>query len=407
MLFNRLISGIFLALLFLFVHIAFSQTTLLQESFETDGESSRYTSNSGNDAGLSDVWERTNSLPHSYHSTTMSTGTMDGSYYWVAEDTYSLLSADAHVTLNALDVSSYENLTVTVAVAISRHGQNRWERDDVVAIEYNMDGGGWNTIGLFSGNNASPGLGGALFQDSDATLSTFGTFTTEVTGTFADFTFSVGATGSSLQVRLRVDCNGSEELGVDNIVIEGDLVTPVDWLGFEVVTSGTQSQLLWEVASEENNEGFGVERAEKSEWNAQANFQELAFVAGRGSSTTPYRYTHTIEHQPNGHYLYRLRQVDFDGKFSYSDVVESAVEHDKMLTVFPNPFSNQIQIAMIEAEEEILGLALFNSKGESVPIPVSHQASFHLLNTSHLPPGLYLLVIKSSQAITRKKMLKI
>ncbi|MEM7375389.1 MAG: T9SS type A sorting domain-containing protein [Bacteroidota bacterium] len=207
--------------------ISIGQTTLLQESFETDGETLRYTSNSGDDATLSDIWDRTDQNPHPYHAVGITSGTLDGSWYWIGEDVFSLLAgADAFVSLNALNVSGQSNLDVQIAIGMSRFGQNRWENDDYFLIEYNMDGAGWNIIGLFTGDNPGAALGGALKLDTDNNPATFGPFsTTEVTGTFVDHTFSIPATGNSLEVRVRTNCNGSEEIGFDNIRIRGIMST--------------------------------------------------------------------------------------------------------------------------------------------------------------------------------------
>lgn len=213
--------------LMLAMSVSIGQTTLLQESFETDGETLRYTSNSGDNAVLSDIWDRTDQNPHPYHSTGITAGTLDGSWYWIGEDVFSLLGgADAFLSLNALSVTGFSSLDVQIAIGMSRFGQNRWENNDFLLIEYNMDGAGWNIAGLFTGDNPSPGIGGALKLDTDNNLATFGPFgTTEVTGTFVDHTFSIPATGNSLEVRIRTNCNGSEEIGFDNIRIRGIMST--------------------------------------------------------------------------------------------------------------------------------------------------------------------------------------
>ncbi|MEM7370437.1 MAG: hypothetical protein AAF587_17640, partial [Bacteroidota bacterium] len=202
--------------------LSFAQVTLLQESFETDGETSRYTSNSFNNPALSDVWDRTDQNPAPYHSQTITAGTRDGSWYWAGEDVFSGLGgSDAFVTLNAFNVSGFSSLDVQIALGISRFGQGRWENDDFMIVEYNMDAAGWNIIGLFRGNNPTNGLGGALFQDTDNSTVSFGPFGTEVTGTFADFTLPIPVTGTSIQIRVRTNCNGSEEPGFDNIRLRG------------------------------------------------------------------------------------------------------------------------------------------------------------------------------------------
>lgn len=220
-------------LCFFFLLIPFyqiqGQTILLQESFETDGEGSRYTSNSGNTGGQSppgnDIWDRTDQNPAPFHSLAIATGSRDGSWYWAGEAVSDLalnVGADGFMTLNALNVSGFTSLDVQIALGISRAGQGRWERQDVVRVEYNMDNSGWDIVGLFRGNDpTSDFTGGELAQDMDNDETSFGPYGTVVNGTFADFTLPIPVTGSSLQVRVTGTFLGSEELGFDNIRIRG------------------------------------------------------------------------------------------------------------------------------------------------------------------------------------------
>jgi len=220
-------KSLFLLLCAVFLHFqSTAQVTLLQESFETDGEASRYTSNPFDNINLQDFWGRTDMNPAPYHQQAITAGTRDGSWYWAGEDVQSTLrfdinSKDGFVTLNAINVSSYHSLDVQVALGISRFAEVRWKNDDYIMVEYNMDNTGWNIIGLFAGNNSTAGFGGQLRQDTDNNLATFGPFGTLVTGAFADFTFPVPVTGNSLQVRIRTNCNDMQELGFDNIRIRG------------------------------------------------------------------------------------------------------------------------------------------------------------------------------------------
>jgi hypothetical protein len=77
--------------------------------------------------------------------------------------------------------------------------------------------------------------------------------------------------------------------------------------------------LNWEVTSETNNKGFYVERKQKGDFN----YVPIGFISGRGNSSTPkaYSYTDNILDLSSEQALYRLKQVDFDGRFAYSDVV--------------------------------------------------------------------------------------
>ncbi|MEM7368271.1 MAG: T9SS type A sorting domain-containing protein [Bacteroidota bacterium] len=390
----------------------FSQTIIVQESFETDGEGTRYTSNSGENVSLSDIWDRTNLLPHTYHSTTIGTGTLNGSFYWAAEDIGSLhgIGTFGFLTLNAVNISGYTNLEVVIALGLSRHGQTRWENDDILAVEYNIDGGGWNIIGLYTGDNAGAGLGGLTRLDTDNDPSTLGPHGDQMEADFTDYTFAISATGSSMQIRIRTNVDGSEEFGFDNVRVQGDVPTPVEWLSFDVETENNDAHLSWTVAQEENNEGFYIEQAVRPLDGSQPDFQQVGFVAGRGTVSTPFMYQYSISDQAAGHYVYRLKQVDLDGSFEYSKVVEARIGSSFQLQIFPNPAGNQFTIAYSLAEEskvqaivyDLMGRHLFTSSFLSqAGLQNSHQ-----LEVGHLPNGEYLLEVKTAQEVVRKRFVK-
>lgn len=386
--------ALFFSFQLLLLSLSFGQTTLLQESFETDGEGSRYTSNTFNDATFSDVWERTNSNPHPYHGTTITAGTRDGSFYWAGEDIESELGTGNYgvVTLGAVNISGYTDLSVSVALGISRFGQDRWESNDYIIVESNIDNAGWNIIGLFGGNNLT--LGGALREDTDLSIGTFGPFGTEVTGTFSDFSFTIAGTGSSLQVRVRVKCNGTEEPGFDNIRIVGTETLPVELLDFSGEMVGTTLQLNWQTASELNNEGFEIERSPNGE-----SWETIGFVAGTGTSSESTEYSFLDSSPIAGESYYRLRQIDFDGNYSYSKRILVEPSPDQTLSFYPNPVRHTLHLSGIEATQisilDLTGKLLFQVPGTQAEIDLSH-----------LPNGLYFLRWQGNNRTWTKKIIK-
>lgn len=390
----------------------FSQTVLVQESFESDGEGTRYTSNSG-DSGINDVWSRTTSLPHPYHSTsnTIGTGTLNGTTYWAAEDVLDLLGGpDAHVTLNAVTVTGVTNLEVVIALGLSRQGETRWENDDFLIIEYNMDGGGWNIITLYRGDDAGFNIPGITRLDTDNDMGTHGPFGAELAGDFTDYTIAIPATGTSLQVRIRTNVNGSEEFGFDNIRIQGDVPTPVEWLSFEVETEKNNSLLSWTVAQEENNEGFYVEQAIRQPDGSNPDFQQVGFVVGRGTSSSAFTYQYSIDDQAAGHYVYRLKQVDLDGSYAYSKVVEARIGSAFQVQLFPNPANNQLNFAYSLEKESSIQASIYDMMGRHL-LTTSYMSQAGMQNVQqlevgHLPSGDYILEVKTSQEVIRKRFLK-
>lgn len=116
----------------------------------------------------------------------------------------------------------------------------------------------------------------------------------------------------------------------------------VDTVSFTYFT-GTETSsgilLEWGTASELNNQGFEVQRKLGS-----VEYSTIAFVQGYGTSNTPHSYSYTDNYLYSGEsYVYRLKQIDFDGSFQYSQEVTIIVSYsgpDTLYQNFPNPFEN-------------------------------------------------------------------
>ena len=209
---------LFTFLSLLVVNLASAQ--LLTESFETDGEGTRYTSNffnlTCNDHFLraqdSDVGVTIcpTNVPAGEH----------GTFYWSGEDTDQALGGEAILTLNPLAVTGFA-LDMDVYLALGRPNDFRLEPTDYLIFEYNMDGGGWNQFGAFYGSNDGSGSGN-LVQDADLN-GAYDPGGAEVNSfTFQNFNFTIPALGNSVQIRFRLLASiGSEEVLLDYIRVNG------------------------------------------------------------------------------------------------------------------------------------------------------------------------------------------
>jgi hypothetical protein len=217
-----------------------SDILLVQESFETDGETTRYDTNTF-DAGA-DFFYRTNSNPPTQFP--LSIGGVNGTYFWASEDIASLGNplgdtGPGVIRLKEQDVAFYDSIKVVVALAVDRVNNdpdgtppiniwgNRWELNDFVRIQYAFDansggtnllGGTYTTVGQFVGNDE---FGGDLQQDTDLNGVANGGAPT-INRTLTDYEFTIPNSGSSLSIQLRVDHDGgTEELAIDNIRVYG------------------------------------------------------------------------------------------------------------------------------------------------------------------------------------------
>lgn len=162
---------------------------------------------------------------------------------------------------------------------------------------------------------------------------------------------------------------------------------PVEWEYFGVAANPQGVMLEWKTASELNNEFFAVQRSFDGVF-----FEQIGTVAGKGNSTTGHSYTFLDEHPWPGVTFYRLKQVDTDGAFDYSNIVELRNDNPQvLLTAFPNPARDRFEFRLLGATGTTpLDIALLDATGRIV---CNRRATSTRgeLDVSALSPGIYLL----------------
>lgn len=161
---------------------------------------------------------------------------------------------------------------------------------------------------------------------------------------------------------------------------------PVELLTFTGQSTGLGNQLLWTTASETNNDYFDLERS------ADENFSKVATIAGHGNSASNINYDFLDETPLNGINYYRLKQVDYDGNFKYSNVISIMNDsEDSNVIVYPNPTNDQIQII---SSGDIATLEIYNSVGQLVFSRSAENAG--IVTFDPLSSGVYLLKATST-----------
>ncbi|MFT4679777.1 MAG: hypothetical protein ACJAV7_001377 [Flavobacteriales bacterium] len=237
--------------------------------------------------------------------------------------------------------------------------------------------------------------GGALATTSISRTGAFN-FTEEY------FTFTAKATSHTIDFEGTVV--GTCGLIIDNVDIRLLSMLPIELLNFDAIELVNKSVLLeWQTASETNNDYFTIERSKDAfEWEGLTN------IEGAGNSTTWRSYSSHDSEPHFGESYYRLKQTDFDGQFSYSDIthIELSGMEDTRVAIFPNPTTNVISIK--GDEYEIDEISIFNSLGEDVtPVAAIERQELDketvVIVLSELTKGLYLVKTRNTANKVYKK----
>ncbi len=168
------------------------------------------------------------------------------------------------------------------------------------------------------------------------------------------------------------------------------VIVPVELTSFTAIAGNGSVELNWITATETNNQGFEVQR------NSGNGFEAIAFVNGHGTTTESQVYTYVDQDVNVGQYSYRLKQVDFDGSFEYSKVVEAEVLPPAEFSLaqnYPNPFNPSTQIDFSLAVDSKVTLTVYSLLGEAVATIVnnSYAAGTHTVNfdAAGLNSGVY------------------
>ena len=166
---------------------------------------------------------------------------------------------------------------------------------------------------------------------------------------------------------------------------------PITLISFEAKVCGNRVCLLWQTASEINNDFFTVGRsADVSIWHDFEN------IDGAGNSNTILSYSTVDDFPFSGLSYYRLKQTDFDGEFEYSPVVSVYLENpnDRSLNIYPNPSIDNITVKGVPPDVDYVKIYNLLSQEVSFFVEIIRSDESNLkLGISLLEPGLYRLVV--------------
>ena len=184
-------------------------------------------------------------------------------------------------------------------------------------------------------------------------------------------------------------------------------IIPVELTSFAANVVNSSVILNWNTATETNNSGFEIQRG-----TDRINFSDVAFVPGFGTTTEPRSYSYTDNLANSGNYYYRLKQIDYNGAFTYSDIVEVNVAAPIEFTLeqnYPNPFNPSTLISYSIPQNSFVTLKVYDIIGNEVVTLVNQTQSAGKydvrFDASKLSNGVYFYTIKANNFTSTKKMI--
>ena len=201
----------------------------------------------------------------------------------------------------------------------------------------------------------------------------------------------------------------TQVITIDTIYFDDGGVLPVQLASFTGQLKDESVVLNWTTESELNNDHFDVERSLDG-----AHFTSVGKVPGMGTTTIPHDYTYSdnIKDITAPSVYYRLNQVNLDGSFTFSKVIQVRLNTGDILVknVFPNPFMDRVQLQANFNTGGVATIHLYNPDGNEVyrsqKMVNSGSNTLELNNLANLPRGLYIIQVTVGNSVYRDKLLK-
>ncbi len=211
---------------------------------------------------------------------------------------------------------------------------------------------------------------------------------------------------------------------IDDVSFNSSSPLPVELVSFTAVSAIGNTELKWTTATERDNYGFEIERSaiDNGEWRME-NWEKRGFIQGSGTSNSPQSYRFTDALSGGSSYRFRLRQIDRNGAYKYSQEllvnnVEGVPARFMMEQNYPNPFNPATTLSFTLQTSGMTTLIIYDALGREVAVlaneqleaGVLHQRTFNashlaLQNAGGLASGVYFARLVSSGNYQVRKML--
>ncbi|WP_420578139.1 T9SS type A sorting domain-containing protein [Ekhidna sp.] len=176
---------------------------------------------------------------------------------------------------------------------------------------------------------------------------------------------------------------------------------PVELISFKVLLEGSSAHLTWVTAQEINNDRFEIEHS-----NDGLSFKNVGEVKGNGTVNQVSEYSFIHRNLQSGFNYYRLKQVDYDGQFEYSEVkrVSLGAFEDVTVSIYPNPSSDVAHIVINEGIATSIELITL-SGAVLKSIKYAEGMTKQTFNVTDLRSGMYLIRVQGPDVNTIKRLI--
>ena len=208
----------------------------------------------------------------------------------------------------------------------------------------------------------------------------------------------------------------TESIGLWKRSLDG--IIPVELVSFTANINGNIINLNWSTSTETNNSGFDIERRQILNTQPAVSNEEwetISFITGHGTTTETHSYSFIDKNLISGKYIYRLKQIDLDGTFEYSNEVEVTImvpEKFELSQNYPNPFnpSTKIRYSIPNVGSGLAQtvLKVYDVLGNEVATLVNEEkpaGNYEVdFNASQLSSGIYFYKLQAGSFVETRKM---
>ncbi|MBX0332190.1 T9SS type A sorting domain-containing protein [Pontibacter sp. HSC-14F20] len=182
---------------------------------------------------------------------------------------------------------------------------------------------------------------------------------------------------------------------------------PVELVYFTATVRNNQAHLEWLTASELDNDRFEIERSLDAR-----SFEMVGTVKGKGTTSLESKYTFTDRTPVQGTVYYRLKQVDLDGQFAYSNVIAvnaKGLARELATQAYPNPFQDVIKVTLTAPEAQVAAMTIYDINGRRVmtkDLDLDAGVNMLELKLNQLQSGMYILKVVGAGMESTTRIMK-